>query len=83
MTASLVLVRSSDLAAAARFRAELKSGAARHRREAAGVSMRDVARVIGVTGQAVHYWETGRSVPSVAHALAYGRVLAALSRRAA
>ena len=45
--------------------------------------MRDVARVIGVTGQAVHYWETGRSVPSVAHALAYGRVLAALSRRAA
>ena len=76
-------MRPSDLAAAARTRAELKSGAARRRREAAGVSMAEVARVIGVSGQAVHYWETNRSIPKAANALAYGRVLAALSRRAA
>ena len=47
------------------------------------MSAADVARVVGVTGQTVHYWETGRNSPTVAHALAYGRVLAALTRHAA
>ena len=37
----------------------------------------------GVTPQAVFYWETGKNVPTIEHALAYGRVLAALRRRAA
>jgi DNA-binding XRE family transcriptional regulator len=45
--------------------------------------MADIARVLGVTKQAVHYWETYQSVPTVEHALAYGRLLTALTRRAA
>ena len=83
--ASLILVRPSDLAAATRVRADLKSGAARERRIAAGITGADVARAMRpqVTPQAVFYWETGRSVPTVEHALAYGRVLAALTRKAA
>lgn len=76
-------MRPADLANAARIRAELKAGAAREARIASGASGADVARVLGVTRQAVFYWETGRNVPSVAHALAYGRLLAALAKRAA
>jgi DNA-binding XRE family transcriptional regulator len=76
-------VRPSDLAAAARIRADLKSGKAREARIAAGVSAADVARVLGVSEQAVFYWETKRNTPTIEHALAYGRVLAALAKRAA
>lgn len=43
----------------------------------------DIARVLDVTPQAVSYWETGQKVPSVKHALAYGRALEALERKAA
>jgi DNA-binding XRE family transcriptional regulator len=76
-------VRPSDLAAAVRIRADLASDAARKTREAAGVTAADIARVVGVTRQAVSSWETGAMVPTVEHALAYGRALAALGRRAA
>lgn len=73
----------SDLAAAARIRGQLRSGAARRGREAARVTAAELASVIGVSRQAVSSWETGAAVPSVRHALAYGRVLAALAERAA
>ena len=81
-------MRHSDLAEAARVRADLKSGAARQARIDAGVSGAEVARELrrrghGVTPQAVFYWETGVNMPTVEHALAYGRVLAALAKRAA
>jgi transcriptional regulator with XRE-family HTH domain len=76
-------VRPSDLAFAVRIRADLASDAARETREAAGITAADIARVIGVTRQAVSSWETGATVPTVAHALAYGKALAALGRRAA
>lgn len=81
-------MRTSDLAAAARIRGELRSGAARQQRINAGVSGAEVAREMqrrghGVTPQALHYWEVGTNVPTVEHALAYGRVLAALAQRAA
>lgn len=76
-------MRPSDLAAAAAVRDDLRSGAARERRIASGVTGADMARVLHVTPQAVFYWETGQSTPTVPHALAYGRALAALARRAA
>jgi DNA-binding XRE family transcriptional regulator len=76
-------VRPADLSAAVRIRADLASDAARETREASGVTAADIARVIGVTRQAVSSWETGQSTPTVPHALAYGRALAALGRRAA
>jgi len=76
-------MRPADLTAANRTRAHLKSGGARTQRQAAGVSMRDVARVLGVSAQAVHYWETGQNIPKAENAIAYGRLLAALGKRAA
>jgi len=75
-------VRPADLAAAVRIRADLASDAARERREAAGVTAADMARVIGVSRQAVSSWETGAAVPTLEHALAYGKVLTALIRQA-
>ena len=76
-------MRRSDLAAAARIRRRLRSGDARHARRAAGVTAAEVASVLGVSRQSVSQWETGEAVPSVRHALAYGRVIAELSARAA
>ena len=78
-------VRPSDLALAARVRADLKSGRARRERIAAGVSGAEVARGCAprVSPQAVFDWETRQKLPTAEHALAYGRLLAALARRAA
>jgi DNA-binding transcriptional regulator YiaG len=47
------------------------------------VSAADIARVIGVSRMAVSDWERGVKVPTVEHALAYGKALAALERKAA
>lgn len=76
-------MRPADLAAATRTRTDLASGVAREARIAAGVSGADVARALGVSPAAVFWWECGRAKPTVAHALAYGRLLAALGRNAA
>jgi DNA-binding XRE family transcriptional regulator len=70
-------VRPSDLAFVVRTRADLKSGEARRQRESAGVSAAEIAAVAGVSRQSVGGWETGKSVPSAVHALAYGKALAA------
>jgi DNA-binding XRE family transcriptional regulator len=55
-------------------------------REAAGITAADVARSIGVSRQSVSSWEAeseeARVVPTLEHALAYGKVLAALAPRA-
>jgi DNA-binding XRE family transcriptional regulator len=76
------------LADATRIRADLASGKARQARIDAGVSGAEMARELQrrghrVTPQAVFYWETGVNTPTVEHALAYGRVLAALAKRRA
>jgi DNA-binding XRE family transcriptional regulator len=76
-------VRPTDLATARQVRADLSSDTARETREASGMTAADIARVVGVSRQAVSSWETGAVVPTVEHALAYGRALAALGRRAA
>lgn len=81
-------MRPADLAAATRVRADLKSGKARQARIDAGVSGAEVTRELQrrgchVTAQAVFYWEVGENTPTVEHALAYGRVLAALTPRGA
>ena len=79
--ASLDSVRPSDLAAATR--ADLASGAARAARIATGVSGTDMARALGVSPAAVFYWETRQTTPTLEHALAYGRLLRQLARKAA
>lgn len=76
-------MRPSDLAAAVAARALLRSGEAARQREAAGVTAADIARALGVTRQAVRAWETDAAVPTIGHALTYGRTLAALAPKAA
>lgn len=76
-------MRLSDLAAAAAIRAELLSGDARRARVAAGVSAAEVARIVRVSRATVCDWEAGRKSPTSEHAVAYGRLLAALAHRAA
>ena len=84
-------MRKSELAEATRVRADLASGKARQARIDAGVSGAEMARELQrrgcpVTAQALFYWETAgprRNVPTVKHALAYGKLLAELAQRAA
>jgi len=80
---TLGAVRRSDLQAVISVRAALRSGDARKIRERLGVSAADLARVVGVSRAAVSDWERGRRVPTAGHALAYGKALAAVERKAA
>src|ERR1039457_1575073 len=79
----LALVRLPALAAATRIRDDLRNGTARERRIASGHTGADMARVLHVTPQAGFWGETNQSPPTVPHALAYGRALAAVEMRAA
>ena len=56
--------------------------AARRRREATGIRLGEFAALLGVSTAAVSQWERGVRVPGAKHALAYGRELAALERKA-
>jgi DNA-binding transcriptional regulator YiaG len=76
-------VRPADLAAIARIRAALADGSARRTREASGISAAEFAAALGVARQSVSAWESGRSVPAAAHALAYAKALTAVTRLAA
>jgi DNA-binding transcriptional regulator YiaG len=76
-------VRRADLALIAQTRADLASGAARRARSAIGLRQGEVAAAIGVGRSTVTQWESGKRVPDSAHALAYGRLLRDLARRAA
>jgi DNA-binding XRE family transcriptional regulator len=76
-------MRPADLALIAQTRTDLASGRARAAREAAGVRQSEVAAAIGVSRPAVSQWESGKSAPGTAHALAYGRLFRDLARRAA
>ncbi len=67
-----------DLALIAETRAALADGSARLARIASGVQVREMAVLLEVTPQAVSQWESGRRTPGTAHALAYGKALAAV-----
>jgi DNA-binding transcriptional regulator YiaG len=71
-------VNRRDLALIASTRAALADGSARERRIAARVQAAEVAAALGVARSTVSQWEAGRRVPGSVHALAYGRLLAAL-----
>jgi DNA-binding XRE family transcriptional regulator len=58
-----------------------RSGRAAELRRAAGVSLRDVARAVGVDDSTIWRWETGQSRPRADAALRYGQVLHELARR--
>lgn len=73
----------SDLTLIAQTRADVRSGRAREIRDAAGLSQAAVAAAVGVCRQAVTGWENGTTSLTDAHALAYGRLLRDLARKAA
>ena len=81
--ATLIPVRPADLSLIAQTRADLRSGRAREAREAASIRLGEAAQSLGVSHAAVSQWESGRTVPTAAHALAYGKLLRDLARRAA
>jgi DNA-binding transcriptional regulator YiaG len=67
--------------AEARTRRRLPAPSRRRRlRERAGLSQRAVARALGVTREAVAYWEAGHRTPRAAHAAAYVALLDRLAR---
>lgn len=76
-------MRPADVAIVSRTRDALAAGTAKAARIAAGARQSDVAGEIGVSRSAVGHWETGKAVPSAEHALAYGKLLARLARKAA
>lgn len=76
-------MRPADLALVASVRADLASGRAVRERRAAGVRQAEIAGVLGVARQSVSQWEAGHCVPTAEHALAYGRLLRQLARKAA
>jgi DNA-binding XRE family transcriptional regulator len=82
-TATLDPVRPTDLALIAQTQADLASGKARADRKAARVNQADIASALGVSRQAVTGWEGGTRTPSSANALAYGKLLRQLTRKAA
>lgn len=71
-----------ELAIIAETRAALADGTARARREAAGIRQAEFAKVLGVAPSAVSQWESGKRTPGTAHALAYGKALAAVEGHA-
>lgn len=74
---------AEDIALIAAVRRELASDTARQRREAIGLLAGELASMLGVTRSSVNGWESGRTVPSGSHALAYGKALAAAAPIAA
>lgn len=68
-----------ELTLIAETRVSLADGSAQRARIAAGVRVAEIAAFLDVSPQAVSQWEHGRRVPGTAHALAYGKVLAAVS----
>ncbi|MDQ2875839.1 MAG: helix-turn-helix domain-containing protein [Actinomycetota bacterium] len=59
------------------------SGTARQAREDARLTQLEVAEIVGVTPQTIHYWETGQRTPTGPRALEYGKLLVRLARKAA
>lgn len=76
-------MRPADLALIAATRSDLASGRARQAREAARVTQTEMAGTLGVHRSAIGHWESGRCAPGAAHALAYGRLLRTLGKKAA
>jgi DNA-binding XRE family transcriptional regulator len=68
-------------AAIALIRDCVRSGKAREIRVAAGLSLADVGRAVGVSAPCIALWETGQRIPRSAAALKYGQVLVALMER--
>jgi transcriptional regulator with XRE-family HTH domain len=71
----------SELVERVEARRELPSPTVRRAlRQAAGVSLDDVGAAVGVTGQAVRWWESGAREPNAENLRPYLEVLRAFKR---
>ncbi|MGA2307379.1 MAG: helix-turn-helix transcriptional regulator [Acidimicrobiales bacterium] len=61
----------ADVGALTRVRRLARSGAARAIRAAAGLSLEEVARPVGVAGSTILRWETGTRTPHGSAAIKY------------
>lgn len=73
----------ADGLALADMRAACRSGTARETRQEAGLTLREVGKIVNVTPRAVGLWETGRRNPTGPPALAYAKLLRSLQKKAA
>jgi DNA-binding XRE family transcriptional regulator len=76
-------VRPSELLIITEARAAASDGTARRAREDARLAQREVGEACGVSPKTIAMWETGQRKPSGLPALAYGRLLRDLAKRAA
>jgi transcriptional regulator with XRE-family HTH domain len=61
-------------------RSAAESGRGKRLREAAGLSIHEMASLVGVTQPAVSRWESGERRPNREQAIAYARVLRRLEQ---
>jgi transcriptional regulator with XRE-family HTH domain len=66
---------TAQLEALARVRIAAANGDLRRIRQAAGLTLREIAGAIGVSGATVHSWEHGRLRPTGKPALALAELL--------
>jgi DNA-binding transcriptional regulator YiaG len=76
-------VTRRDLALILETRAALADGSARAQRQQARIRQTEMAAVLKVAQSTVSQWEAGKRVPAAGDALAYGKALASLAKRAA
>jgi DNA-binding XRE family transcriptional regulator len=75
-------MKTSDVTVVHRTWANLRSGTAQAAREAAGVTLEQMAGIVGVSPASVGYWEAGDVAPASGQALAYGNHLRELAQAA-
>jgi transcriptional regulator with XRE-family HTH domain len=73
----------ADGLALADMRGACRSGLAPRDRQSAGLTVREVGKIAGVTPRAVRLRETGRRNPAGGPALAHAKLLRQLQRKAA
>ncbi len=71
----LDIVGRMELETIVSIRQLARSGEARRIREAAGLSLRELAAAVGVDAASISRWERGLSAPRVHHALAWHKAL--------
>jgi DNA-binding transcriptional regulator YiaG len=76
------MAQAAQLLGLARIRAAVNSGEARRLREAAHLSIGEVARACGVDQSTVWRWEQGSRTPRGHQALAYGELIESLRAEA-
>lgn len=75
----MIGMKPMQLRRIALVRAQAADGTAKSRREAAGISLREVAAAVQAAPSTVHRWETGACVPRGPKALAWAEMLDAIS----